>query len=293
MEVKRIVRIGGSYYVALPKMWVLENRVESGYVAVEAESGGVLRIRVLGQKEAREPPLARISCSGDVLREILSAYLKGYEVIEISLEDFCRESALQAVSRAQNLLVGLELVEESRGVLTLQCFIREDYSIESLLHRMNAVSLLMLEKACEALSKGDEELVKEVHALDDRIDRLYFLAVRLMRSRVANPLTPPDQRVRLVDLRLIAKNLEDLGDTYEALASLAPKIRCEVERANLIEEAQKLVLREVLERRGKLDEARDMLRRAREYFSRAEFPVEVREKFFRALDLLEDAADLA
>lgn len=293
MEVKRVIRIGGSYYVALPKAWVLENSLEEGYVTVEAESGGVLRVRALGQKERKEPSIARISCGGEVLRKILSAYLKGCEVIEISLEEGCRESALQAALKAQNLLVGLELVEESKNALILQCFIREDYSVESLLYRMNAVSISMLEKAFQALSRGDEEVADEVRALDDRVDRLYFLTVRLIRGRVANPLTPPEERVRLVDLRLTAKHLEDLGDTYESLASLASRTRCELSRVELLEDAQRLVLREVLEGRGRTEEARNALRKAREHFSRTSLPAAVQEKILRALDLLEDLADLA
>ncbi|MEM4886301.1 MAG: hypothetical protein QW185_06460, partial [Thermofilum sp.] len=133
----------------------------------------------------------------------------------------------------------------------------------------------------------------EVRALDDRVDRLYFLTVRLIRGRVANPLTPPEERVRLVDLRLTAKHLEDLGDTYESLASLASRTRCELSRVELLEDAQRLVLREVLEGRGRTEEARNALRKAREHFSRASLPAAVQEKILRALDLLEDLADLA
>lgn len=292
VEVKRVVKIGGSYYIALPKAWVLENRLEGGYVAVEAESGGVLRVRVLGGEKERGPLTARINCRGDVLRGILSAYLRGFEVIEVELEDSCRESALQAVSRAQSLLVGLELVEESKKTLSLQCFTREDYTVESLLSRMSAVSLLMLEKASEALRSGDEDIAKEVHELDDRVDRLYFLAVRIIRGRVMNPLTPPEERVRLVDLRLVARYLEDIADTYESLASLASTVRCEIDRVDLIQGAQKAVFRGVLERREKTQEVREVLSRAKEYLSRANLPDVVGEKLLRVLDLLEDAADL-
>ena len=291
MDVKRVIKLGGSYYVALPKEWVRANRLEGGYVIVEAEGGGVLRLRTLGSLGAEEKPRARVSCKGDVLRGVLSAYLKGYEVIEVSVEDSCRERALREISRAQSLLVGLELVEESDRELVLHCFIRDDYSVESLLSRMNAVSLTMLERAARALSTGDEALVKEVHVLDDRVDRLYFLAVRLIRSKVASPLTPPEYRVRLVDLRLAARNIEDLADTYEGLAALAPSIRCELVGVDLIAEAQRLIVKAIIEGGGR-GEAGELLGRARLALAEAELPLPVKERMARVLDLLDDTADL-
>jgi len=292
VEVKRVVRIGGSFYVALPKAWVLENKLENGYVVVEPESGGVLRLRVLRSEEAQGPKTVRLDCGDNVLRKILSAYLKGYEVLEVEAEPGCVEELRRAVAKAQSLLVGLEVVEETPSGVVLQCFTRPDYSVESLLFRMNAVSTSMLEKAAAALETGDEALVQEVRALDDRVDRLYFLAVRVIRSKVADPLTPPEERVRLVDLRLVARNIEDISDTYESLAMLAPASRFSLVLHRELAELQKAVLREVMERRGRAGEIRGNLELLQAEFLRLQPPAVVEEKIRRVVDVLYDTLDL-
>jgi len=292
VEVKRVVRIGGSYYVALPKAWVLENKLENSYVVVEPESGGVLRLRVLEGKEAQGPRTARLVCSGNVLRKILSAYLKGYEVLEVEAEPSCMEELRRVVAKAQSLLVGLEVVEETPSSVVLQCFTRPDYSVESLLYRMNAVSTSMLEKAAAALETGDEALVQEVKSLDDRVDRLYFLVVRLIRSKVADPLTPPEERIRLVDLRLVARNLEDIADTYESLASLAPTVRLSLPAHSELADLQKAAIKEVVDRRGRADEIRSSLEKLQVRLSELQPPAVVEEKIRRVVDLLNDILDL-
>jgi phosphate uptake regulator len=292
LEVKRVVRIGGSFYVALPKAWVLENKLESGYVVVEPESGGALRIRALRGGEAQGPRTARLVCSGNALRKILSAYLKGYEVLEVEAKPGCAEELHRAIAKAQSLLVGLEVIEETPDRVVLQCFTRSDYSVESLLYRMNSVSVSMLEKAAAALEAGDEALAREVRSLDDRVDRLYFLAVRVIRSRVADPLTPPEERVRLVDLRLVARNIEDISDTYESLALLAPANRFTLTLQGELAELQKAVLKEVLERRGRADEVRSSLEELRARFAELWPPVAIEEKIRRVLDILGDTLDL-
>ena len=293
MDVKRVVRIGGSFYVALPKAWILENELENGYVVVEPESGGVLRLRALRGGEAPGPKTARMVCGNNSLRRILSAYLKGYEVLEIEAKPGCLEELRRAVAKAQSLLVGLEVVEETPNSVVLQCFTRSDYSVESLLYRMNAVSLSMLEKAAAALETGDEALVQEVRSLDDRVDRLYFLAVRVIRSKVSDPLTPPEDRVRLVDLRLVARNIEDVADTYESLAALAPAHRLSLTVHGELAGLQKEVLREVMERRGRVDEISISLEELQVKFSRLQLPAVVEEKIRRVLDILSDTLDLA
>ena len=292
LEVKRVVRIGGSFYVALPKAWVLENKLESGYVVVEPESGGALRIRALRGGEAQGPRTARLVCSGNALRKILSAYLKGYEVLEVEAKPGCAEELHRAIAKAQSLLVGLEVIEETPDRVVLQCFTRSDYSVESLLYRMNSVSVSMLEKAAAALEAGDEALAREVRSLDDRVDRLYFLAVRVIRSRVADPLTPPEERVRLVDLRLVARNIEDISDTYESLALLAPANKFTLALQGELAELQKAVLKEVLERRGHADEVRSSLEELRTRFAELRPPVAIEEKIRRVLDILGDTLDL-
>ena len=219
MKARSVVKIGNSYYVSLPKKWVLTHELDRGaQVYVKPRNDGVIEI-VPSISTGTKPLTKRIQLTKFVEREIFSAYLAGYDVIIIEdVGSKLREAPLsQVLDRIQHLLVGLEVVEERGDRVVLQCFIREDYEIGQIIVRMDALARSMYLDAMKSLLTDDQELARSVIKRDDRLDRLYFLTVRLLRKLVGKPTLDLDKKVRLLDYRLLVRELEEIGDMAEEI----------------------------------------------------------------------------
>jgi len=135
---RRIVRVGNSFYVSLPRDWVRSQELEPGsLVSVEPVEDGILvkPVTSKGVRRARVKTLERGS-----VQEVIRAYLAGYEVIEIRSPS---TEFRRSLDKLLNLLVGLEVVEERGDHVVLQCFIREDYEVRNVLSRMDSISRSM------------------------------------------------------------------------------------------------------------------------------------------------------
>jgi phosphate uptake regulator len=295
MSYRRVLRIGGSYYVSLPKEWVKVNRLEDSFVRMDYLEDGSLLIKPPQTGEASISQV-KIVCGKDVFRQILSAYLRGYEVIEVELGPRCdRGDVMRRVEEARRILLGLELVEEDRGRLLFQCFVRPDYNLPSIIARMDSVTREMLSLARDILT-GRGRSVEELSQLDDRVDRLYFLSVRLIRGKLRQPTLLPDERLTLLDMRLASKNLENLGDTYESIGKLEERLViqgfdeiCE-KLARLQAGAVRLFLGGDTSREELLA---DYSRIQRDLLDMLELPAFVKEKMSFALLLVKDIIDLS
>ncbi|MEM0010399.1 MAG: phosphate uptake regulator PhoU [Thermofilaceae archaeon] len=213
---RRLVKVGNSLYVSIPRGWIESRRLAPGSVlAIEVVEEGLL----LKPVEKAFPDVRVKQIVGGSGRDIIKAYLEGYEVIEIEQPS---DKLLKKMDNLLNLLVGLEVVEEGPDRLVLQCFISEGYDVKGVLSRMDAISRSMYVDAAAALEAGDEETLKLVRARDDRLDRLYFLTVRLIRSTIRSPEASDQERLFMVDARLFAKLLEEIGDEAERMTYLQP-----------------------------------------------------------------------
>lgn len=238
---RKIVKIGNSSYISLPKKWVEDRGLEEGgLLSVEQLDEGLLIKPVSGKGQVQVK--ARSLCSATA-RDVISAYLSGYEVIEVTkpAKDFT-----ESLHKLLNLLVGLEIVEESKERIILQCFVKEGYDVRSVLYRMDAVSRSMYLDAAKGLEEGDSELLESVRSRDDRLDRLYFLAVRLIRSLASSPSLNNQERVFLVDARLVAKILEEIGDEAERMSQAKP-VKGLVPTAEALAKCQEAALYSFLE----------------------------------------------
>ncbi len=213
---RRLVKVGNSVYVSVPRGWIESRGLGPGsLVAVEAVEGGLLLKPLSGPPG--EPKAKRLV--GGRSRDVIAAYLAGYEVIEVEKP---AQELREALERLLNLLVGVEVVEDRSDRVVLHCFVGESYDLRSVLARMDSLSRSMYVDAAAALERGDLEALESVRRRDDKLDRLYFLSVRLIRSAVQSAGISAQERLFLVDARLFAKLLEEIGDEAERMTHLRP-----------------------------------------------------------------------
>lgn len=213
---RRLVRVGNSTYVSIPRGWIESRGLAPGHVlAIEIVEEGLLLKPI--DKAAPEVRIKQVIGGNE--RDIIKAYLDGYEIIEIEKPS---DKLLKNLYNLLNLLVGLEVVEESSSRVVLQCFISEGYDVKGVLSRMDSISRSMYVDAAAALETGDEETLRLVRTRDDKLDRLYFLAVRLIRRAIQSVEAGNLDRLFMIDARLFAKLLEEIGDEAERMTYLQP-----------------------------------------------------------------------
>jgi phosphate uptake regulator len=245
-EYRRLVKVGNSIYVSLPRGWVESKGLGSGsVVAAEVVEGGLLLKPLKGESEKAKAK--RIE--GGSARDVIKAYLAGYEVIEV--EKPPKDLLKGGLERLLKLLVGLEVVDESDKKLVLQCFVKDGYDVKGVLSRMDSISRSMYIDASAALESGDTAALESVRSRDDRLDRLYFLAVRLIRSAIQSPVVSGQERLFLVDARLVAKLLEEIGDEAERMTYSTPASGL-TETAKVVARCQEAVIFSFLRERAEV-----------------------------------------
>ena len=236
--IRRVIKIGNSYYISLPKKWV-ENILRSEKaVELILEENGELRIVPYSRKSESQGIHRRILYDEKVFRKILAGYLNGDDIIEVVAKNQLPRKFFEELNKFIRNLIGLEVVEEDATRVVLQCFVSNEIDLEQIIHRMDNVTRSMYLDGARALVEGNKDIASNIIKRDDNVDRLYFLAVRGIRKSIKDPLKPGEQKLKHLDFRLVVRSLEQIGDYAEKIAVYVLKgFR---ESSSIIEKAKQL-----------------------------------------------------
>jgi phosphate uptake regulator len=231
-KVYRLQAIGGSLYVAVPKEWLRRFNLGKGSaVEVSIDPDGSLRILPLErgeQKELRKELEAEVLIErpGDVMASILTAYLRGYDTIIIRFSRGISEKEVKdAIERAKELMLGLEIVDSGSNYVVLKVLVSEDTPVFQLVQNMSKTVRFMYLDALRSLEQRDPELAKAVILRDRDVNRIYFYITRVIRKKMIEPITLDSaEALKLVDLRLLIKSIESIGDEAKNAASATLEI---------------------------------------------------------------------
>lgn len=230
MEYRRLqMSKGGSYLLSLPKGWVIRTGLKGGDVLrLEEGEGATLTIRTEGAVEPEKGATQVIREAEGLERQIRSNYLYGIDTIVVDLGKKMTPAIRDQIKGAIQKLIGLEVVEEDGGSVTIQCLLQPtSMPIRSTLRRANVLASDMHKEAEEALAQFDTDLARSVIKRDDEVDRLYFLMVRQLRLALRNPTVAEKLGVspsECLDLRMAAKYVETIADLAVAVAAAVPKL---------------------------------------------------------------------
>jgi len=227
MEIRRVQETGGgTLLVSLPKDWGRRYRISKGsFVAIEERSDGCLLLDPRPEEdEALHVVVIKYPFDGIEYMEwgLIGAYLLGYDYIQVEAERTIDSTDKARIKDAIQNLIGLEIMEETAGVVKAQCLI--DPSLvdpHSLIQRMKVITTSMLGDTSAALLGADRDLARSVMRRDDEVDRIYFLLVRLLRSAVLTLKTSERFRITpldCLDYRLVASLVESIADHTTSIA---------------------------------------------------------------------------
>ncbi len=233
---------GGTFFVCLPKAWAERYRLKRGsVVAFRETSDGKL---LIDPEHGVKPSLRVMSIKpGPYLsREILGAYLLGFDIIRVEAKERVSFEIRDVVKKSVRSLVGLEIVEEDYSKIILQCLLEpSSFPPDKILRRSYAIVAGMHRDVINSFVNKDVQLAKSVIVRDDESNRLYFLLVRILRTIIQNPnlsdklgISP----IECIDYRLASSLVEAIGDEC---VRIALKIM-ELEGKTLTEELKKMFI---------------------------------------------------
>lgn len=229
-ELRRVQRTSsGTFFVCLPKSWAQRCNLKRG--AVVGISEGANGKLVIDAKYGSELlPKTVILEPGPLLgREIVANYLLGVDVIRVQGRERIGFEVREAVKSAVSGLIGLEIVEEDKSGIVLQCLLEPSgFPPEKILRRAYAIAAGMHRDVVNAFVEGEIQLAKSVIARDNESNRLYFLLVRILRTVIQNPSLSEKLGVgpiECLDYRLVASLVEAMGDECVRMAQKTVELK--------------------------------------------------------------------
>jgi len=230
-RVYRLQAIGSSIYVALPKDWARRLGLNKGsLVEVIVEPEGTLRIKPAEQGAKRSEGSMKTSVviedADTALSTLVSLYLAGFDIIELRFPEELSHHVRRAVEDARRTLLGLEVMEESSDYMVLHIFSTDEAPADVLVKNMGKLVRTMYFNVIWGLRNNDVNFLNDVELKESNLDRLYFFTVRSVRRVVLQPSTTliPERVVKLIDLRLAARIVEEIGDYADEAAKEAIKL---------------------------------------------------------------------
>ncbi|XEO79992.1 hypothetical protein WKT22_05039 [Candidatus Lokiarchaeum ossiferum] len=239
-----------SYAVTLPIHWIKKNHLEKKEkngsskdpaVNIFENPDGSLGIFPLKEKIKSKEQIFLLELD-DLLKQnpniinekgisliLISYYMNGASGIEIQSKQPIPKEFIDQIEKTQTrLLFNWNLNRVSSRKLLIKNIFSEtpenifQEEIPRYLRESFSILLWMLEDILTAMENEDYSNLQEIEQQDQKIDRYYFFIVRQIRTIFENPqISKPlnYSHKKLIDLRLLAKLIEDVGDSLKEIAS--------------------------------------------------------------------------
>ena len=229
-ELRRVQRTSsGTFFVCLPKSWAQRCNLKRGAV-VGISEGANGKLVIDAKYGSEQLPKTVVLEPGPLLgREIVANYLLGVDVIRVQGKERIGFEVREAVKSTVSGLIGLEIVEEDKSGIVLQCLLEPSgFPPEKILRRAYAIAAGMHRDVVNAFVEGEIQLAKSVIARDNESNRLYFLLVRILRTIIQNPSLSEKLGVgpiECLDYRLVASLVEAMGDECVRIAQKTVELK--------------------------------------------------------------------
>lgn len=227
MDFRKLIKFGSnSHVISLPRTWLTKNKLEKGAVIYFHENGNnELILAPVEHQFKQEDKEIVIDANKKELttlkRELISAYIKGYNVIRM-VDSEMKNRAVEIRNELQNLMA-LEIMEQTQTSISARVFLNTpDVDLAALLRRMDTTIRSMFVDFKESL-KDSNDSYSHLSYRDQDINRAYFVILRITNlgmedSKLASALklTAKD----LFNFWSIAFHLENFGDEIKRIAEL-------------------------------------------------------------------------
>ncbi len=245
IEPRKIIRVGEkSYAVTIPKKWIYALNLKPGEVVnLVLEKNGSICIHSKTEPMPKYESPNRVeidlsNLSGDVVTQVLTGcYVEGYDEVIIRNAP---PDIMDLLNTLAAKLPGLVVLETVSGLISIKIAISEGMvDLDDVSVRMLRVLNTMYDIMEDYIEKGSRELAEKILKIDDELDRLYFLGIRLIkRGKEFQKLT--SQRYQeLLDTLSFIKSIEHVGDALDR----STRILLQIDFTDLKEELGRAFIR--------------------------------------------------
>ncbi len=235
VETRKVVKVGAkSLAISIPKKWAQSIGIGPGdSVDLVLNKDGTIVIRPHRPSVRMELVNAlTINASehsvDEVMRLIEGGYMDGYDTIVLKgVSDI--ETLSSMLSSLSLKLPGVVTFNEG-DTITIKIALSDSViQFDEVFQRMVNVVTSMFENVDRYLKTSKDEYAKKVLILDDELDRMYFLGLRLISKKMAGAVDVRKELKEATDFAMLIKFLEIVGDCIDR------SVRVLMEHPELIE----------------------------------------------------------
>lgn len=216
---RRIIRIGEkSIGITLPKQWLDSLNIGLGdLIEVKAiEDMLIIRPAVSGHGLSNSVTLSSSEGSDEAMRMIIAGYIEGFDDIMVKGS---KESIRRAYQLIESKLPGSLILESDDGVMVKVATSETNINLKMVINSVSTILNAMFDKISTYLETNDASLLDEAIAMDDQVDKLYFLALRTIKK-----LSFRDPK-ESIDDTIMVKNIEHIADALDRMANTLKRMQ--------------------------------------------------------------------
>ncbi len=241
MEYRKLIKFGNSsHIISLPLNWLKKNKLKKGDLIYFSENSNNELILSPEIKDTElEPKEIIIDISGktnvEVYREIISAYINSSTIIKIIGKDL--DKRVNEVKEYIHKLVALEIIEQTKNTIVTKNFLdMNTISISDLIRKMDVTVRTMI---ADSKNMFNEDIFEDIYQRDENVNRLAFLAFRIIKYALTNPSFAFSIKLTYPQLLIyweLAYNLEQIADEAKRIARFMRQVKLsKQEEKNLVE----------------------------------------------------------
>jgi phosphate uptake regulator len=227
MESRKLISFGNSsLIISLPAPWVKKNRLVKGdeVFVTEIENGLLVTKKEAPRKDIKFITIdANDKNTEQIKTEIISGYLRNYDVIEILNK---KGQDMEEIKNITRNLSGTEIIEETSSKIVVKYLIDiKEISIESLIRRIDVITRNMLEDTIKCFK---EDLHKSIAQRDLIVNRLVLLAHRTIRCAFENSEIARQfgmGNIELLNSFDVITNLEKIADSAKRASRIMATLK--------------------------------------------------------------------
>jgi len=185
MEVRKVQMTGGSSYViTLPKEWIKSNNITKNNplgLTIKPDGSLLITTKLTEKKIQRikEVDVNEKTNDAFLLRQLIGAYIAGYNSIKIKSETKVSLKVRSSVRKFTQITIGQEVVEESDKTIVIKDLLKPaEMPFNSTIKRMHLMVKSMHEDAIKTLESKNKKVIEEIMLKENDVDRLHWLVAR-------------------------------------------------------------------------------------------------------------------
>ncbi|TRO53994.1 phosphate uptake regulator PhoU [Candidatus Bathyarchaeota archaeon] len=228
MEYRKIMALGkSSRVVSLPIEWLKSYNLDKGdTLQITQQRNGSIIIHPVA-REDDEIKKITLNIKADenensVVRRLIGAFLNGYTLITLTSDKIFTGDQQAAIREASRRLYMMVIKSEAASI-ELETLIDESKaSVTSCIERMHMITYSLFKDTIQAMKDWDRELIVSAISLEEDIDQLAYLVLRIIRIASVNyhlanqlNLDPLDA----LDFQTLVHRIERIADHITSMAN--------------------------------------------------------------------------